>query len=112
MQSRVKVRAIGNVQSDDRRIARTFHPAVVAGDGEHPYPRHIAGQIAQDPIAVRCIERHLRVDARRYAEQRARRFDNLALRGDTAAREIDDLIAGNLGALEAGSFQPAHAVRP
>ena len=112
MQARLKIRAVGNVQSDDRGSLAHFTRPSIADDGEHADPRHVAGEIAQDPIAVRLLERHFRVDARRHAEQSARRFDDLALRRDAAAREIDDLVAGDLGALERGRVPARARVRP
>jgi hypothetical protein len=60
-------------------------------------------------IAPGRIERHFRVDTRCHAQQGTRRIDDLALRGNAVASEIDDLAAGNRGAFDAGSFQPAYA---
>jgi hypothetical protein len=109
MQGILEIRAVGNVQSNDRGIAPAFHPAIISHDHQHAHPRNVARQVAEDLIALRRVERHFRVDTRRHAQQGARRIDHLALRGDTATSEIDDLAAGKRGAFQAGSFQPAYA---
>ena len=90
-------------------VASASHLAIASDDRQHAHPRNVARQIAEDLIALRRVERHFRVDTRRNAQQSTRRIDHLALRGNTATSEIDDLAAGNRGAFDAGSFQPAYA---
>ena len=109
LQRILEIRAVRNVQSDHRRIAAAFHLAVMPDHRQHAYPWNVAGKIPQELIAILRRERHFGVDARRRVQQDARRIDHLALRGDAAACQVDDLAAGNGAAFDAGSFQPADA---
>jgi hypothetical protein len=93
MQGILEIRAVGNIQSDDRGVASASHLAIASDDRQHAHPRNVARQIAEDLIALRRVERHFRVDTRRNAQQGTRRIDHLALRGNTATSEIDDLAA-------------------
>ena len=73
-------------------------------------PRNVAGQIGERLAAVGRVERHLGIDVRRDPKQSPRRIDDFALRGDAAARQIDNLRTGQIGAFGAGSFEAAHAL--
>ena len=109
MQGVLEIWAIGNVHADDRGIAPASHLAIIPDDEQHAHPRNVTRKVGEDLIAPGRIERHFRVDTRCHAQQGTRRIDDLALRGNAAASEIDDLAAGNRGAFDAGSFQPAYA---
>ena len=61
-------------------------------------------------IAVGRIERHFGVDARHDLEHGAHGINDLALRLDAAAGQIDHFGVGEFGALGAGSFESAHAL--
>ena len=109
VQGILEIGAVGDVQADHRRIARAPHSAVVSRDRQHAHPWDVAGKIVQDLIAVRCIERHFRIDTRGYAQQSARRIDDFTLGCDAATGKIDDLVAGERRAFDTSSFQAADA---
>jgi hypothetical protein len=87
MQGALEIRAVRNIQADDRGIAPAFHLAIISDDDQHAHPRNVTRQVGEDLIALRRVERHFRVDTRRHAQQGTRRIDHLALRGNAAASE-------------------------